>query len=324
MTHAITPAQAVTVAAIQVECDVGDAAENLARAGALVEQAACRGARVVVLPELTSGGYVLTEDLWNTAEPFDGVTVSWLARTAGRLGVYLGTSFLEADGRDFYNTFVLATPRGDIAGRVRKNPPASAEAYFFRAGNDSHVIHTELGRIGVGICYEALLHERVAELFRASVDLLLLPMSAGTPMAVFPIRRKDADAYDGMLRQLAAHHAKALGVPVVMANKCGPLVTALPGMMPMQRTSFPGLSTIADSDGAVVSQLGREQGVACAEVTLDPERKAAVAPQAHGRWALQVPWFSFLFPLAASMGRRAYDRSQDRATRALAVSHRRA
>lgn len=273
------------------------------------------------MPELTPGGYVLTEELWNTAEPFNGVSVSWLKRTARRLGIYVGTSFLEAEGPDFFNTFVLATPRGDIAGRVRKNPPASAEAYFFRAGNDQHVINTELGRIGIGICFEALLYERIAELHRASVDLVLLPMSAGTPMPVFPIRQKDADAFDRMIQGLAAHHAKSLGVPVALANKCGPLVTALPGMMPMQRTRFPGLSTIADSDGTAKSQLGGEQGIAISEVNLDPSRKTATAPKRYGRWALPVPWFSFLFPLAALLGRREYSRSRDRVARALAVVH---
>jgi N-carbamoylputrescine amidase len=312
--------KSITVAAVQLQCDIARTAANLERAGALVEQAASLGASLVVLPELTPGGYVLTEEIWNTAERFDGVSVAWLQRTARGFGIYVGTSFLEADGPDFFDTFVLATPSGEIAGRVRKNPPASAEAYFFRAGNDQHVISTELGRIGIGICYEALLYERIAEHHQASVDLVLLPMSAGTPSPVFPIRRKDAAEFDRMLQGLAAHYAKSLGIPVALANKCGPLVTALPGMMPMQRTRFPGLSTIADSDGTVKSQLAGEPGIAIAEVVLDPGRKSTAAPKRHGRWALPVPWFGYLFPIAESLGRRAYDRNRNRAARALAVA----
>lgn len=315
------PVRNIKVAAVQVECDVGQTTKNFGRAGALVEQAAKLGGSVVVLPELTPGGYVLTEEIWNTAEPYDGVSVSWLKRTARRFGIFLGMSFLEAEGPDFFNTFVLATPHSDIAGRVRKNPPASAEAYFFRAGSDAHTIETELGRFGVGICYEALLYDRIVEHHQASVDLVLYPMSAGTPTPVFPIRQKDAVAFDRMLQGLAAHHAKTLGVPTVMANKCGPLVTSMPGGMPTQRTRFPGLSTVVDSDGTVKSQLGGEQGIAIAEVSLDPGRKVAAVPQRHGRWALPVPWFSILFPLAASLGRHAYGRSHTRAARALAVGH---
>jgi N-carbamoylputrescine amidase len=302
-----------------MQCEVAQRERNLALATRLVEQAAGRGAQVVVLPELTPGGYVLTEQIWKTAERFDGVSVGWLRRTARRLGIYLGTSFLEADGVDFYNTFVLVTPGGEIAGRVRKNPPASAEAYFFRAGDDRHVIDTDLGRIGVGICYEALLYERIAEHYRASVDLVLLPMSAATPTPVFPIRRRDTVAFDLTLRGLAAHYARTLGVPVAMANKYGPLVTALPAGMPMQRTRFPGLSAVADSDGTLKSQLEGEEGIAIAEVVLDPARRRTVAPKLYGRWALPVPWFSYLFPIAAALGRRAYARNPVRALCARAV-----
>lgn len=309
----------VKVAAVQLRCDVGETSGNLDRAAALVDRAAALGARVVLLPELTPGGYVLTEEIWNTAEPMHGASVSWLRRTARRLGIYLGMSFLEAEGPDFYNSFVLATPLGDVAGRVRKNPPASAEAYFFRAGSDPHVIDTELGRFGVSICYEAVLYDRIAGHHRAGVDMVLCPMSAGTPTPVFPIRKKDASAFDETLRSMAVCHARALGVPVVMANKCGPLVTAMPAGMPAQNTRFPGLSTIVDSDGCVKSQLGGAQGIAVAEVAVDPARKVAAAPRRHGRWAMPVPWFFFLFPLAASLGRRAYARSGARAARALAV-----
>jgi N-carbamoylputrescine amidase len=313
------PIQTIKVAAVQLRCDVGETSKNLDRAVALIDQAVALGARVVLLPELTPGGYVLTEEIWNTAESMQGASVSWLKRTARRLGIYLGMSFLEAEGQDFYNSFVLATPLGEIAGRVRKNPPASAEAYFFRAGCDAHFIDTELGRFGVSICYEALLYERMAEHHRDGVDMVLYPMSAGTPTPVFPIRKRDAAAFDNMLQRLAAHHARALGVPAVMANKCGPLVTAMPAGMPMQNTRFPGLSTIADSDGTVKSQLAGEQGIAIADVILDPARKVTKAPQRYGRWALPVPWFSVLFPLAAFLGGRAYARSRARAARALTV-----
>jgi N-carbamoylputrescine amidase len=311
----------IKLAAVQIQCELGRAERNLARATLLVEQAAAQGANVVVLPELTPGGYILTEEIWNTAEPFSGRSVAWLKDTARRLGIYLGTSFLEAEGRDFYNTFALTTPDGEMAGRVRKNPPASAEAYFFRSGDDQHFIDTELGRIGVGICYETILHERMMELHQASVDLVLQPMSAGTPAPIFPIRQKDTVAFERMVQGIAAHCASTLGVPVAMANKCGPLVTPLPGLMPTQRTRFPGLSAIADCDGTLKSQLACEEGIAIAEVVLVPSRKAKIPPKRSGRWALPVPWFASLFPIAQKLGERAYARNPTRAARALAVTN---
>jgi N-carbamoylputrescine amidase len=41
------------------------------------------------------------------------------------------------------------------------------------------VIETEFGRIGVGICYENLLFERLEGLYQSSVDLVLQSAAAG-------------------------------------------------------------------------------------------------------------------------------------------------
>lgn len=313
--------RSLTVAAIQIRCEPLRKEENLAHAEALIEQAAAQGAELVLLPELLPGGYLLTEDIWNTAEKSTGSSVAWLKQTARRFGIFLGMSYAEADGPDFFNSFVLATPQGTIAGRVRKSPPASVEAYFFRGGNDPHYIDTEIGRIGVGICYENLLYERIAALHQASVDLVIQPTAAGTPTPAFPIRTKDCAAFDCMLKGSTAFYAKALGVPVVMANRCGPLVTPLPGGFPPQNTRFPGLSAVADSDGTLVAQLGAEEGIAFARVTLDPARKEVRPPKAYGRWALPVPWYAFLWPLTQKLGERAYARHATRANRACAISN---
>lgn len=97
-------------------------------------------------------GYTLTQAIWHYAEPFFGPTVAWVTQIAKQLTLYLGTSFLEAEGEDFYNAFSLASPDGTIVGKVHKSPPASLEAFFYRAGTGRQVIETEIGRIGVGIC----------------------------------------------------------------------------------------------------------------------------------------------------------------------------
>ena len=308
------------VAGVQLDCRPLRTTENLAHAERFVEQAVAQGAVLVLLPELMPGGYLLTEDIWRTAERFDGPSVAWLRRVAGRHGIFLGMSFAEADGSDVFNSFVLATPQGSIAGRVRKSPPASVEAYFFRAGDDPHHIDTEIGRIGVGICYENLLYQRLAALHEASVDLVVQPTAAGTPTPTFPLRRRDADAFECMIRANTALYAQALGVPVVMANRCGRLVTPLPGMLPAQDTRFPGFSAIADSDGKLKAQLGAGEGVVCGDVVIDPARRARQPPTAYGRWALPVPWFAFVWPLTQKLGERAYAKHRRRRELALAIS----
>lgn len=196
----------LTLAAIQMRSEPLQLERNLAHAETLVEQAARQGAKLVLLPELMPGGYRLTEEIQHTARPFDGAVTEWLAGLARRLDIHLGTTFLEQDGADFYNTFALATPAGRIAGRVRKAPAASVEAYFYRAGDDAHHIDTDLGRIGVGICYENLLHERLLGLHRARVDLVLQPSAAGRPVAFLP---GDIARFERMLRDYTPYYTRA-------------------------------------------------------------------------------------------------------------------
>jgi N-carbamoylputrescine amidase len=305
------------VAAVQMECQPGRVQANLDRASHFVEEAARRGAQLVLLPELMPSGYLLTEELWNYAEPFNGPTVAWLKEIAERLGIYVGTSFLEAEGEDFYNAFALATPAGQIAGRVRKSPPASLEAYFYRGGNDSHVLETPVGRIGVGICYENLLFERLNDLYEAGVDLVLQPAAAGRLKPIIP---GDIKRFDRTIRRCAPHYARTLGVPVILADRAGPLYTELPGGFPEFRSSFPGLSMIVDADGSIKAELGEEEGVIITDVQLDPALKAREKPRDCGEpWAFSVPWYAFIWPLTQKQGELAYEQDSRRTERALRV-----
>ena len=313
----------IRVAAVQMECKLGETEKNLQRATAFVEEAAEQDAKLVLLPELMPGGYTLTEAIWDTAEPFEGKTVAWLRDIGHRLGIYVGTSFLEADGEDFYNTFVLSTPEGDIAGQIRKNPAASFEAYFFRSGDDKHWIDLPFGRIGVGICYENALYSHYSELYDANIDLYLRPFSGASFEAKFPIREKDVDFLNAALRDGTAETAKIMGIPVVMSNKVGRLQTKVPGGFPEQDVEFPGYSAVADSDGKLLSQIPpKMEGIAIGEVTLDPSRKARQKePQQHGRWSTAMPWWAFIWPLTQKMGERSYKKNRIRVERALNVSN---
>jgi len=312
----------LTVASVQIACKLGDRDGNLSNATQYIEQAARQGAKLILLPEMMPGGYTLNEAIWDTAERFDGPSMQWLQGLARRLGVFLGTSFLEAEGEKFYNTFVLAVPAGEIVARVRKDPPASFEAYFFTGGNDCHWFDTSIGRIGVGICFENALYDRYAELHLAGIDLYLRPFSGASFEAKFPVRRRDADLLNAALRDGTAETARLMGIPVVMSNKVGRLVSTIPAGFPPQDIEFPGYSAIADSDGALLGQLGPgEQGVVVATVSLAPQRKKKeLVPRAFGRWTAKMPWWAFIWVLTQRMGERAYAKSVMRRSKALAAS----
>jgi N-carbamoylputrescine amidase len=316
-------ARGLRVAAVQMESTNERIEANLDRATPFTERAAKEGARLILLPEFMPTGYLYTKAIWSMAEPKQGPTVEWLLENSRKLGVWLGTSFLEADGEDFYNTFVLSTPDGTEAGRVRKQTPAVYEPYFCNGEKGTHVIDTQIGRIGVGICYENQLTYMPRLMYEHSVDLVLMPHSAPSPSTTPLFRRKHVDVWNTHVREVALHMARSLGVPVVMANKSGPWYTPVPALpFPFihMDSGFPGFSTIVDSDGIVKRQLGDEEDVIVEDVMLDPSRKTNELPPYHGRWALEGPRARDIFRFIEAFGRLSYFLSTERRKRARQVS----
>ena len=64
--------QEVKVAAIQMDCTLGDWEENMSKAERLVRQAAEQGARLAVLPELFNTGYSVAEMDYELSELVPG------------------------------------------------------------------------------------------------------------------------------------------------------------------------------------------------------------------------------------------------------------
>ncbi len=315
------PLKTIRIAAVQMESVNGDIEGNLGRASRLVEQAGGQGAEIIILPEFMPTGYVFTTSIWEAGEPKEGPTVRWLKETARRVGAYLGTSFLEADGEDFFNTFVMTCPDGSEAGRVRKQTPAAYECCFTKGDSNSHVIQTEQARIGIGICYENRLAFLPKLMHQQSVDMLIMPHSAPSLSNSFLLPKRLVENFNGLLGGLASRYASMLGIPVVMVNKCGAWKTPLPGIPLMKQDSkFPGLSTIVDADGTVKAKLQDEEGIIVEDVRLDPSLRVLTPPRTHGHWAMQEPWSLRLVRLVELFGGLWYERSAERRERARSIS----
>lgn len=295
----------IRVAAIQINCELGKIESNLTHAEEMIKRAVQKCAQLVLLPELTPSGYTLTGELWDSAELIDGTSVRWLLRVAKDCGIYLGFSFLEAEGEDFYNSFVLSDPDGKLVGRVRKDPPAGPEAYFYKAGSDAHVIDTAIGRIGVGICYENVLYDQMYFLHKAHVDLVLSPFASPRPKVHLLLG--GAKSIEKPLVSSRKIYANTLGVPLVMSNRVGPLETALPGILPYFHGVFSGLSSIVDRDGVVKAELDADEGFIVADVGLGYDPNNVKEPRRYGKmWAVPMPWYSFIYPITQKMGEKNY------------------
>jgi N-carbamoylputrescine amidase len=265
-------ATSLRIAVVQMKSLDHDIDGNLRQATTYADKAAAQGAKFVLFPEFMATGSYLSFDTWDSAEPSKGKSAQWLKATSRRLHIWLGASFLEASGADFYDTFVLTTPWGEEAGRVRKQIPAGPEAYFFRGDVGSHVISTAIGKIGVGICAESYYCFAASQFLKDSADFIVMPHSS-------PDMSKNGGLQSPPGTRLASWYAKKLGVPVVMVNKVGRSYKPPPNEI---NGVFPGRSAIVDSDGTTLQSMDDKEGIRIATITLDPGRKTQAAQVCTG------------------------------------------
>jgi N-carbamoylputrescine amidase len=258
---------AITVAALQLPLGSSDEAANIVAVAALVEEAAARGAQLILPPELFSGPYFCREEdeaLFALARPtVEHPAVIAMQALAARLGVTIPTSFFERDGHHYYNTLAMIGPDGQIMGTYRKSHipdgPGYEEKYYFRPGNDGFKVWDVPGedgarvRIGVGICWDQWYPECARVMALLGAQLLMYPTAIGS-------EPYDADLDTSrMWRRAMIGHAVSNCMPVVAANRIG--------TEGGQR--FYGHSFIADEWGDFLAEHGAgETGVLVARLDL--------------------------------------------------------
>jgi len=151
------PAQSpVSIACIQFEPEVGKLATNREESCRLIEKAAEKGSDFIVLPELANSGYVFEDrsEARSLAEPIPGgETAQQWKELAAAHNTYIVGGYAERDGVDLYNSAVLFGPDGYI-GTHRKLHLWNEEKLWFEPGDEIKVFNTEIGRIGIQICYD--------------------------------------------------------------------------------------------------------------------------------------------------------------------------
>ncbi|GAA3726584.1 putative amidohydrolase [Spinactinospora alkalitolerans] len=204
------------------------------------------------------------ERLAGLAEPLDGPLATALAATAAELGVWLLPGTLcEPDGRGgVYNTSVLFSPEGRIAGAYRKCFPWRPYETFTPGSGFTVVDVPEWGRIGLSICYDTWFPEVARQLAAMGADLIVTPAQTTT-----------ADREQELVMTRAA--AIANQVFVVNANAAGPIGA--------------GRSLVADPEGRVRTQA--QDGPAVLTDVLDADEVARV--REHGTAGLNRIWHQF-------------------------------
>jgi len=173
----------VNVALAQISCKVGDKKHNVNVMKKNVKEAKKRNANLIIFPELSLTGYVNRDLAYELAEPIPGPTTRSLEEVTKGENIHMVLGMPERSEKAravLYNTAVLLGPDGFI-GKYRKMhlPTHSVfeEKRYFRLGYEAQAFETDIGKLGLTICYDMFFPE-VFRLLRLKGSQLIICISA--------------------------------------------------------------------------------------------------------------------------------------------------
>lgn len=195
-----------------------DKKKNIEKAKKMIKEASQNGAKLVALPEIFNCPYD-NKCFSKYAEVYPGETSIEMMEVAKECGVFLvAGSIPEKDGDKIYNTSYFFNNKGELIGKHRKmhlfDINIDGGQYFkesdvLTAGDEVTVVDTELGKIGIGICYDIRFPEYFRILALEGAEIVILPaafnMTTGPAHWEMSVRMR---ALDNQIYMVAASPAR--------------------------------------------------------------------------------------------------------------------
>ena len=266
----------IKVAAIQMSCS-RDVKENIDKAEKMVREAASKGAKIILLPELFERQYFCQErryDYYEYAKPVaENDAVLRLTEVSRELSVVLPVSIYERDKTTLYNTVVMLDCGKNLGIYRKTHIPDDhfyQEKFYFTPGNTGFkVFETTYGRVGVGICWDQWFPETARSLALLGADIILYPTAIGSE----PILGMDSS---GHWQRTMQGHSAANIIPVVAANRIGHEEVKPCEENSFQESSldFYGTSFLTNETGEVIEQADKiSENILYAEYDFDNLKK---------------------------------------------------
>ena len=313
----------VRVAAVQMHAALGEVAANLENAEHWVRLAIREGAQWIVLPEFFTTAIALHPTrLVNAYRTLEGLPMQLLKTLAKEGNAHVGGSFLARSGADVFNTFVLASPSGQVYTHDKDFPTTNIETSVYAGGEDDEFVK-ELARRGVAaepaapipsrphnvksavfalpdgtsagaaLCWEQCRY-RTARRLTGRVDLILA--ASGWPFVApddsisrsNPASGHDALAAGAGIREAPRRLARLAGAPIVHASLVGDVWNSPASGRPVL-LRFSGESQIADASGKTLARrsYAEGEGLVMAEIEIGRVAPSEPIPDAAS-WTPEV------------------------------------
>lgn len=218
--------------------------QNLPPLADKVVAAAKSGAKLIVLPETATSGYIYKDraQINPYLDTIPGVTTDLLAKIAKQYQVYIAIGIAEVDPKTklAYNSAALIGPDGYI-GKYRKTQLNSADTKWASRGNLGYpVFDTKLGKIGLLVCYDDMHLQTMLLSNLRGADVLAYI----TASDVLPKAEAGSDSNHSTIGNISSMSGW-LGQYIVASNRTGNETNPATG----QTTHFVGAASIWNPEG---------------------------------------------------------------------------
>lgn len=161
------------IAVLQIDAVLGNTAQNLAKIDEMLASIQDPDVRMAVFCEYGTGGYCTDQNV--IARPVPGETTKALEVIAKKHNIWLCGGTSEAAGGMIANTAVMVSPTGGLVASYRKVHPFGDERDRLLMGEEPVVVDTELGRVGMTICFDFIFPELPRILALKGAEIIVNP-----------------------------------------------------------------------------------------------------------------------------------------------------
>lgn len=161
------------IAVLQIDAILGNTEANLNKIDSMLGSINDPTVRMAVFCEYGTGGYCT--DQYNIARPIPGEVSLALEKLSQKHNIWLcgGTSEL-VDGR-VANSAVMVSPINGLVAKYRKMHPFGDEQSRLCCGDEPIVVDTEIGKVGMTICFDFIFPELSRILALKGAEIIVNP-----------------------------------------------------------------------------------------------------------------------------------------------------
>lgn len=231
--------------------------ENLTAACAFIDEAVSKGAKMVSFPEV----FNVIDNGEEAPESIpDGRSITLMAQKARehKIWIHCGSiAEVNPEGDRKLNTSVMLNPLGEVVAKYSKmhmfditlpDGRETKESARYKPGEEMVTVETEMGHLGLTICYDIRFPELYRYLALQGAEIIFTPANFATPTG--------KDHWETILKARA------------IENGCYIVAAAQIGKKRGTSDSF-GATLVVDPWGTIISKAKETACVTMAEIDLD-------------------------------------------------------